>query len=107
MGGMDGFGKDEPEPNEPMFHEPWEGRVLAMMRAMNAAGAFNIDTFRFSRETQPPDVYLTSSYYKSWLLGIERMLIARGFVGTKEVAEGHALDPAKPLKRGKFTLDDV
>ena len=23
MGGMDGFGKVEPEPNEPMFHEEW------------------------------------------------------------------------------------
>ena len=24
MGGMDGFGKVEPEPNEPMFHTEWE-----------------------------------------------------------------------------------
>ena len=30
MGGMDGFGKVEPEPNEPVFHHRWEGRVLAM-----------------------------------------------------------------------------
>ena len=37
MGGMDGFGKVEPEPNEPTFHERWEGRVLAMVRAMGAA----------------------------------------------------------------------
>ena len=34
MGGMHGFGPVEPEPNEPVFHEPWEGRVLAMQRAM-------------------------------------------------------------------------
>ena len=33
MGGMDGFGKVEPEPNEPVFHHRWEGRVLAMSRA--------------------------------------------------------------------------
>ena len=26
MGGMDGFGKVEPEPNEPVFHHRWEGR---------------------------------------------------------------------------------
>ena len=39
MGGMDGFGKVEPEPNEPPFHAPWEGRVLAMQRAMGCAGA--------------------------------------------------------------------
>ena len=107
MGGMDGFGKVEAEPNEPMFHTRWESRVLAMVRAMGAAGAFNIDTSRFYRESLPPDVYLASSYYKKWLLGLEDMLIARGFVGKAEVAEGHALEPAKPLKRGKFTVDDV
>src|SRR5262249_50695940 len=107
MGGMDGFGKVEAEPNEPMFHERWEGRVLAMVRAMNAAGAYNTPTFRSPRETQPPDVYLASSYYKSWLLGLEGMLIAKGFVAPAEVAEGHATAPAKPLKRGKFTVGDV
>src|SRR5581483_6226554 len=34
MGGMDGFGKIEVEQNEPPFHEKWEGRVMAMQRAM-------------------------------------------------------------------------
>jgi len=107
MGGMDGFGKVEAEPNEPMFHTRWEGRVLAMVRAMGAAGAFNIDTSRFFRESLPPHVYLSSSYYKKWLLGLEDMLIARGYVGKKEIAEGHAREPAKPLKRGRFTVSDV
>jgi len=107
MGGMDGFGKVEVEPNEPMFHTRWEGRVLAMVRAMGAAGAFNIETSRFYREMLPPDVYLSSSYYKKWLLGLEDLLIDKGFVATKEVEQGHALEPPKPLKRGKFTVDDV
>ena len=43
MGGMDGFGKVEAEANEPPFHAPWEGRVLAMQRAMGYAGAWHID----------------------------------------------------------------
>ena len=43
MGGMDGFGKVEAEPNEPPFHATWEGRVLAMQRAMGYAGAWHID----------------------------------------------------------------
>ena len=34
MGGMHGFGKVEPEPNEPVFHAPWEGRSFALNRAM-------------------------------------------------------------------------
>ena len=107
MGGMDGFGKVEPEPNEPMFHTEWEGRVLAMVRAIGAAGAFNIDTSRFYRETLPPDVYLASSYYQKWLLGLEDLLVDKGYVSVSEVAAGHAKEPAKPLKRGKFTIADV
>jgi nitrile hydratase len=107
MGGMDGFGKVEPEPNEPMFHREWEGRVLAMVRAMGAAGAYNIDTSRFYRESLPPEVYLSSSYYKKWLLGLENNLIDKGYVAADEVAKGHATEPAKPLKHGKFTVDDV
>ena len=64
MGGMDGFGKVVPEQNEPVFHEAWEGRVLAMNRAMGAIGAWNIDMARFGIEQLPPDVYLSSSYYE-------------------------------------------
>jgi nitrile hydratase len=107
MGGMDGFGKVEAEPNEPVFHEEWEGRVMAMVRAMGAQGAFNIDMSRFYRESLPPHVYLASSYYKKWFLGLEDMLIARGYIGADEVTSGHALAAAKPLKRGAFKLDDV
>jgi nitrile hydratase subunit beta len=107
MGGMDGFGKVDPEPNEPMFHTEWEARVLAMVRAMGAAGAFNIDTARFYREALPPDVYITSSYYRKWLLGLEALLIDKGYVAPAEVTSGHAMEPAKPLKRGKFTAADV
>ena len=35
------------------------------------------------------------------------MLIAKGFVAPAEVAKGHAIEPAKSLKRGKFTVADV
>jgi nitrile hydratase subunit beta len=107
MGGMDGFGKVEAEANEPTFHEKWEGRVMAMVRAMGAAGAYNIDTSRFYRESLPPHVYLASTYYQKWLYGLEDNLLDKGFVTESELASGHAKDPAKPLKRGKFGLDDV
>ncbi|MGY4370644.1 nitrile hydratase beta subunit [Bradyrhizobium sp. LB1.3] len=107
MGGMDGFGKVEPEPNEPVFHAEWESRVLAMVRAMGAAGAFNIDTSRFYRETLPPHVYLSSSYYKKWFLGLEEMLIEKGYLTRQEVAAGHAMQPAKALKHGRLERDNV
>jgi nitrile hydratase len=107
MGGMDGFGKVTPEPNEPVFHAAWEGRVMALVRAMGAAGAFNIDTSRFYREALPPHVYLASSYYKKWLLGLEDLLRDKGFIRADEVQAGHALAPAKPLKHGTFKRSDV
>jgi nitrile hydratase beta subunit len=107
MGGMDGFGKVEVEPNEPMFHAEWEARTMALVRAMGAAGAFNIDTSRFYREALPPHVYLSSSYYKKWLLGLEGLLVDKGYVDADEVKAGHALKQTKAPKRGKFTRDQV
>ena len=107
MGGMDGFGKVEVEPNEPMFHTRWESRVLAMVRAMGAAGAFNIDTSRFYREMLPPHVYLASSYYRKWFLGLEDMLLDKGFIAKEDIAAAHAVTPARPLTPGKLTVDNV
>jgi nitrile hydratase len=106
MGGMHGFGTVEPEPNEPVFHAEWEGRVLAMTRAMGYAGAFNIDISRFYRESLPPQVYLASSYYKKWELALERSLVARGYIAEEELEAGRALTPPKPTRR-KLTPDTV
>ncbi len=36
MGGMHGLGSLVPEPNEPVWHAPWEARVYAMASAMGA-----------------------------------------------------------------------
>jgi nitrile hydratase len=99
MGGMDGFGKVEPEPNEPPFHAPWEGRVLAMQRAMGYAGVWHTDHTRAIQEQMPPHVYLTASYYQRWHMGMERILVQRGLVGEDELAAGKALRPGKQLKR--------
>ncbi len=107
MGGMDGFGKVEAEQNEPVFHAAWEARVLAMVRAMGAAGAFNIDASRFYREALRPDVYLASSYYKKWFLGLEDMLRDKGMISKEDIAAAHAVTPAKPLTPGKLTVDNV
>jgi nitrile hydratase len=107
MGGMDGFGKVEPEPNEPTFHEEWEGRVMAITRVIGANGGINIDMQRFGRESLPPEAYLASSYYRKWFLAIENQIVERGLVGADEIAAGHSLRPSPPLPRGTFTLADV
>jgi nitrile hydratase subunit beta len=106
MGGMHGFGKVEPEANEPVFHAPWEGRCLALNRAMGAIGAWTIDEGRAGIEQLPPEVYLARSYYGKWALRLQNMVVARGLAGADELATGHALHAAKPLKR-KLTVADT
>jgi nitrile hydratase len=107
MGGMDGFGKVEPESNEPVFHAAWEGRVMAMSRALGASGVWTIDHSRDGIERLPPHVYLTSSYYRRWFLRTQLLLTEHGLVGEDEIAAGHALRPGKPLSRGTFTTADI
>jgi nitrile hydratase len=107
MGGMDGFGKVEAEPNEPTFHERWEGRVMAMARAIGTNGGINIDMQRFSREILPPVTYLASSYYEKWFLALEQSMIERGMIGKDEIDTGHSLRQTPPLKRGMFAMKDV
>ena len=102
MGGMDGFGKVEPEPNEPVFHQGWEGRVLAMSRAIGVFRAWSIDTSRYAIEKLAPSIYLTRSYYEKWFVRNQNLLIERGLIDADEVAAGHALRPAKNLTRGPF-----
>jgi len=105
MGGMHGFGKVEPESNEPVFHAAWEGRVLAMQRAMTYTGEWNIDMSRAAQEKLPPQVYLSVSYYKRWALGLEQNLLGRGLVTPEELEAGRALAPPKPVKRTMAASD--
>jgi nitrile hydratase len=104
MGGMDGFGAVVVEEGEPVFHAAWEGRVLAMTRAMGAARAWNIDVARFAMERLPPAVYLTSSYYERWLRGLETNLVEHGIVAADELAAGRSLRK-EPLPRERLTLE--
>ena len=106
MGGMHGFGKVEPEKDEPVFHAAWEAHVLALQRAMRYADAYTIDQSRAAIEELPPDVYLSSSYYRRWALQIENLVAKLGLAGADEIKAGHALRPGKPLKR-KITAADV
>jgi len=106
MGGMHGFGPVEPEANEPPFHAEWEGRVLAMQRAMGATGLWTIDGGRASLEALPPVEYLRSSYYRRWFLGLEQRLMTFGLVSEDEIAAGHSLRRGVALNR-TLKLSDV
>lgn len=90
MGGMHGMGPITPEPDEPVFHETWEGRVFALNRATAALGKWNIDAGRHSIERIPPSDYLRMSYYEKWLAGLVTRLQESGLVTGAELESGRA-----------------
>lgn len=106
MGGMDGFGKVEVEKDEPVFHAPWEGRVLALARAMGYGGGWQVDHHRYAQERIAPKDYLTFSYYERWAIAMETIVIEQGLVGADELAAGRALRPGRPLQR-KLTPEKI
>lgn len=99
LGGAHGFGPVVPEPDEPVFHAPWERRVFAMALAMGYTGAWNLDGSRAARESLPPAEYLASSYYAIWLKALEKQLAATGLATPAEIETGRLAEPAKPVAR--------
>jgi len=88
MGGMHGLGPIEAEPNEPVFHAPWEASVLALTLAMGAWGKWNIDASRHQRELIHGPDYLRMSYYEKWLEAVIRQSLAAGLITEQELASG-------------------
>lgn len=106
MGGMHGFGPVQPEADEPVFHAPWEARVLALRRAVGAWRRWNIDAGRYSIETLPPADYLRMSYYEKWLASCIKLMLGAGLITPQELASGHR-DPAVPVATPPLTADKV
>ena len=88
LGGMHGFGPVRPETNEPVFHAPWEGRVIAMRRLMGAWLGSNIDAGRHSIERLPPVDYLGFSYYEKWFQSLINQMIEAGTITPQELSSG-------------------
>ncbi len=84
MGGMHGFGPIRPTPQEPPFHQPWEGRVHGMVIAASVAGV-GLPYGRPYQERLDAAIYLTVPYYQRWLLSLEQRLTAIGAVTRDEV----------------------
>jgi nitrile hydratase beta subunit len=90
LGGMHGFGAIHAEPNEPPFHERWEGRAGGILEIMTFPAGFTVDRFRYLRETLRPDLYLTQSYYEQWIYIAEQALLEAGMISAEELARGTA-----------------
>jgi nitrile hydratase len=97
LGGREGCGRIEPEPEGVLFHAQWERQAFAVTLAMGATGAWNIDMARSSRETLGD--YRSLSYYESWLEALQRLLLERGLIAADELAAGRMLHPARPVPR--------
>jgi nitrile hydratase subunit beta len=94
LGGVDGYGRVIPEPEEELFHATWQRQAFALTLAMGSTGAWNLDMSRSARETLPD--YRSLSYYEIWVRALEKLLLERALVGPDELAAGRMLHPAQP-----------
>lgn len=104
MGGMHGMGPIVHEKNEPVFHEPWEGRVYALSRAMAFVRGWRGS--RYDIEILPPADYLRMSYYEKWFARLVNLVIKNGIVTRTELESGKP-DPGTPRSTPGLTADMV
>ena len=92
MGGRFGDGAIVPEAeDDPVFHEDWHGRALAVTLAAGALGKWNIDISRHGRECLPPVDYASLSYYEKWMAGLAGLLVDANVLTREELAQGCAI----------------
>ena len=78
IGGAEGFGRIEVEPDEPPFHSEWEARVFALNMTLRKHGIYELDEMRDATERIDPTRYYGMSYYERWLTAIEKLLAEKG-----------------------------
>ena len=106
MGGMHGLGPIETEPEGSVFHDLWEGRVVAIGDSMGPWGGWTVDRFRFLRETIPPVDYLSKSYYEQWLMTFHRLFVEAGLVSAAELASGRP-DPDTEKREPRIGVEKI
>jgi len=108
LGGMQGFGPIVPEKNEPVFHAAWEGRLVAIRRALIAASKLP-GNLRPAVESLPAADYLSMSYYERWYAAVVQVLVQNGVATREEIASGKpakgsvkSVPPLKPAEAAKL-----
>ncbi|WP_085025438.1 nitrile hydratase subunit beta [Ensifer aridi] len=99
LGGQHGLGPIAPEKDEPYFHAEWEKRALGITLSCGAFGAWTLDESRHARESLPPPIYLSASYYEMWVRALETLLKRHGFITQAELDTGHMLEKGREPKR--------
>jgi nitrile hydratase subunit beta len=106
MGGMHGFGPVEAEPDEPVFHEPWESRVLGLSLVAAANGLIR-GSGRSGIEAMRPVDYLAASYYERWAHSLETRLIESGTLSRDEIDTRAASGETTPARSAATSPDMV
>ena len=89
--------------DEPVFDEPWQARIFAIVRAMHQDGRYAWREFQLLLidEIGSRGAEDGSDYYERWLAAAERLVIARGMSRADELAalRAHlASHPPHPTK---------
>ena len=84
MGGMQGLGEIGYREDEPGFHEQWEIKVFALVRAMQSS------SLRTYIESIPAADYLRMSYYERWYTALVKRMIDKEVVTLSEIENGRA-----------------
>ena len=87
LGGKQGFGKVQHQPNAPVFHAPWEVRANALYSLAVKCGVFNMDEYRHAIERMTPQHYLSASYYERSLTSLASLCVEKGLVSADELAQ--------------------
>ncbi|MGY6411441.1 MAG: nitrile hydratase subunit beta [Alkalilacustris sp.] len=83
LGGQMGFGPVDPAP-VPLH--AWEARALGLTLCAGALGRWTLDESRHARESLPPAVYYSSSYFGIWTRALESLLLRHGLITEAELA---------------------
>ncbi len=105
MGGMHGFGAVSVEDDEPVFHEPWEGRTFGLMIATGAAGLRH-GSIRPGIEAIDPATYLSSTYFERWARSVESGLVDAGTLASAEI-DARVEAPEPPREHADDTNADL
>jgi nitrile hydratase len=96
LGGQPDHGPIRPDRGGEPWHSAWELRVVALVLAMGATGAWNLDMTRAARETLPD--YFNRTYFEIWFGALLKLLDEHGLVSADELAQGRALHPPTPTR---------
>lgn len=99
LGGVHGLGPVIREGNDEAHHSAWEKRAQAIGYIMTRTGVYNIDEFRFARESMPPAHYLAARYFERTLFAIEKNLVEKGIV-TEEAVSARARELSITADKG-------